>query len=382
MRITKVHPKNLSDRRDTIKDVLDLVERQALKRQKSGFNEFRFTFGVINSFLIIFVFGVYPQHFWLLYLLESLYFIPTKFIQMIRAVPNQALYYLDFCWIMNFCGIIFLLIIMFDRDLSELFHRRLFLAAFGISCGPLLASNISLPFIALIFHDISSMTSVFIHIYPPLLLYTLRWKVGEVTEAWPNTFLLEYDINFYPSPRVSFIDSIFGCTTIVYLLWLALYLVWMILLGFKNVEKFDTVFHSTMRDGLCVKIGSIVWKRPVQLSIEQTKTNEFETRDFMIYCAGHVILFFTSLVILAYSCTLSSYVHGSILGICTVICIWRGARRYTYYSTKMYSILIRKHFADELNLDALTPGSGAASSKKGYDNNDVTGNAEKNITQV
>jgi len=349
-----------------IRNVIDELEQQGAKRVKDGFNERMFTFGVINFFLILYIFGVYPQHFWLLYLIEALYFVPIKFIQMIRAVPNEGFYYLDFCWIMNFGGIIALIVLMFGGGtFPEWVHRALFLTSFGVSCGPLLAADLAMPWIALIFHDVSSMTSLFIHIYPPLLLYSFRWRADEVKEAWPNTFRLDYDVDFFPAPgEVPFVQSIFGGSIILYLAWFVPYMIWLLSVGLalpQNGGKFDTVFHANMRNGLCVQFGTMFWKRPIELSIEQNRTNEFEMRDVGIYITGHVFGYVAALLLLAYPCSLSQYVHGSLLFICAVICTWRGAQRYTYYSTKMYSLLIRKQFAAELGpVDALSDEFGDA----------------------
>jgi len=344
---------------DAIQNVIKQVDLQANKRIKEGFNEVTFTLGVLNCFLILFIFDSFPQHFWLLFLIEALFFVPTKFLQMIRAVPNQALYYLDFCWIMNFFGIAILLIVMFCRNiLPEQLIKFIFSAAYGVSCGPLLGANIALPFVALIFHDVSSMTCVFIHIYPPLLLYVMRWKAEDITAAWPNTFELDYDVNFFPSAEgSSFVQSVFGATTIMYFMWFIPYTTWQLLVGLnlpKNEGKYDTVFHANMRNGLCIQIGNIFWKRSLERSIDQVKTNDFELRDFAVYSTFHVSCAFASLFVFAYPCSLSKYVHGSFLIICLMICTLRGAQRYTYYSTEMYSRLIRKEFASVLIQDTET----------------------------
>jgi len=345
-----------------IQNALLILDLEALKRVKAGFNELTFTLGVINSFFILFIFAVFPQHFWLLYLAEALILLPTKFIQNIRAVPkNEGLYFLDFCWIMNFFGVLILLVLMFGAGIVPAYWLKLiFLSAYGVSCGPLLGSNIILPFVAFIFHDVGTMTGLFIHMYPPMLLYVMRWKTAEVLEAWPDTFAPDYEVEFFPSTEGSFIESVFGSTMIIYFVWLAPYTIWQLLVGLdlpKNGGKFDTVYHSTMREGLCVEIGKRFWKRSEELSKDQSRTNEFEIRDFVIYAMGHGIAVFTSLFLLAYPCSLSQYVHGAILVICTAICTWRGARRYTYYSTKMYSELIQKHFAAELRRETTSYGS-------------------------
>ena len=70
---------------DMLRRVLIEMEVIALKRTSEGFNEINFTTGVLNCFLISYVIGAYPQHLWLLYLLESCYHIPRKFYNMWHA---------------------------------------------------------------------------------------------------------------------------------------------------------------------------------------------------------------------------------------------------------------------------------------------------------
>jgi hypothetical protein len=67
-----------------------------------------------------------------------------------------------------------------------------------------------------------------------------------------------------------------------------------------------------------------------------------------VYLVVHFLLAMTSVVVLAYPCYLSKYAHGTFLIILLIACTWRGAKRYTYYSTAMYSRIIRSKFNDQL----------------------------------
>lgn len=64
--------------KEAIERVLETIEEQAEKRIKDGFSELNFTLGVLNCFFIEFVFTVYPQHLWVVYLIEGLYLFPYK----------------------------------------------------------------------------------------------------------------------------------------------------------------------------------------------------------------------------------------------------------------------------------------------------------------
>ncbi len=213
------------------------------------------------------------------------------------------------------------------------------------------------------------MTSVFIHLFPSLLFYTLRWKADEVKEAWTYVFHLDHDtMQFWPTTTTTsfkFTGTVFGNTIILYLAWFVPYCLWIYFIGIdlprKNRRKklangnpapaiYDTVFHSNMRQGLCIKAGAIFWKRPVEESKKQVACNDFELRDLGVYMSLHFIASLSSMIFVAYPSFMYRYAHGGYLVIILFMCTWRGAQRYTYYSTKMYSSIIRRQFADDLEL--------------------------------
>ena len=75
---------------------------------------------------------------------------------------------------MNFTGIVFLVALVLSKILGgmtiEESTREKFLdAALGVSCGTLMGANITLPFVACLFHDVNTMTGLFIHIMPPMV---------------------------------------------------------------------------------------------------------------------------------------------------------------------------------------------------------------------
>jgi hypothetical protein len=73
-------------------------------------------------------------------------------------------------------------------------------AILGISCGTLMGANIALPFVACLFHDVNTMTGLFIHLMPPMVMYTFMWDSSAIKAAWPEVFHLTYmdNIQFFP----------------------------------------------------------------------------------------------------------------------------------------------------------------------------------------
>jgi len=345
--------------REAIQQVLTEVESQSAKRINEGFSEINFTLGVINCFVITYVFGAFPQHLWIVYVLESMFFFPLKAKFLWYAKPLCQIYYLlDYCWIMNIAGVVALIAVFAGKSaLNEELRKHIFLAAYGTACGPLLSATAVLPFISLVFHHLHSMTSVFIHFYPPLLFYILRWNSEKVLAAWPNTFHLDHDIEFFS--KTTFLGTVFGNTVAAYLAWFVPYCIWIFFVamdlpretrkkklsdGSPALTEYDTVFHANHRNGSCVTFGKMFWNRSVEKSKRQIARNDFETRDLAVYMAVHFACAIGSIVFVAYPCYLSKYAHGTFLVFLLVICTYRGSKRYTYYSTAMYARIIRSKF--------------------------------------
>lgn len=330
--------------------------------------------GVLNYLMLAFVFGKYPQHFWLLFVVEISILIPMKIAEDYNAKPlSQVLYYLDYCWVMNFFGVAVVLCLFLDvltdqTLISIEWHQALYATIYGISCGPLLGATMILPFVAVVFHDYVVMTGLFIHILPPMVMYTLKWNYPEIHDAWPKMFQLSFveDIKFFPENTrfiVPFtgIGTIAGNTIAFYFMWFIPYTIWMVLFGLdlprKNRKdkdgniiepKYDTVFHSTVRNGLTSFAGKILWGRPTSVSKVQMENDDYEMRDFLAYMTLHALLACASVYILAYPCYKKQSIHTVMLILLTVICVARGAARYVYYVTAMYDRAIRKDFAELL----------------------------------
>ena len=136
------------------------------------------------------------------------------------------------------------------------------------------------------------------------------------------------------------------------------YLIWMVFLGGIDLPrkdrakppKYDTVFHSTVRNGLVVLVGKLIWRRPVRVSLRQQETDHYELRDFFVYMAAHAMLaYFGGTLLLANICCKSQRAHLVVIVITTAVAVYRGAERYTYYATSMYERSIRTEFKDILD---------------------------------
>ena len=390
--------------------VLDEIDMISVKRMSEGFNSWNFSFGVFNCFVICYIFGelpslslclycivlsidiidlsltyntllyalktgAHPEHLWVIYLVEGMYMIPRKFFNMWKAKPlNQALYYLDFCWCMNFTAFSVILLLVFsgifahDEGLvSDVARKSFFNALMGVACGTLMGANIVLPFVACLFHDVNTMTGLFIHLMPPMVMYTFMWHADELRDHYPSIFHLTYleGLKYFPVDGIFFtpgtgLESVAGNSVALYLLWWIPYVCFQLLIGIdlpKKIKddgtpakpKWDTVFHSTMRQGLCVSIGKVFRGRSKKDSIALCMDNNFDLIDFSIYMIAHGIAAMAAFYGIGYPCFESQQFHLFMIIFVTWLAVARGAKRYTYYTTKMYGRVLREQFSDQLD---------------------------------
>ena len=294
----------------------------------------------------------------------------------------------------NFLGVIFLFLLVWlsyfpSIDVDGAARKAAFSALVGVGAGGITGANIILDFIALVFHDINSMTAVFIHMVsfsvasdgsnvfadtglihrswsqlprnkmPAIVLYTFLWHGDDIAEAWPDVFDLSYigSLTYFEG---GWSGSIFGCSAILYLTWWTCYVSFMLLIGLDLPKKtrrdgvtpseprWDTVFHSTMRGGACVALGWTFRGRSREESLRMMEENAFDLIDFFIYMALHAAGAVTATAVIGYGCFSSQMFHRLTIALVVVLGVVRGAKRYTYYACGMYSRALQKEFESVL----------------------------------
>ena len=263
---------------------------------------------------------------------------------------------------MNFTGVLGIALLVVKGLLGDggavsgVARAAFFKALLGVSCGALMGANIILPFVAVLFHDVNTMTGLFIHLMPPMVMYTFVWHSAEIREAWPDIFYLNYfeGMTFLPRDSWFFVpgsalESVVGNSVALYLLWWIPYVCFMLLIGIDLPKKhtydgmpanpkWDTVFHSTMRKGACVAIGKVFRKRPKSESLKLICENDFDLIDFGIYMMFHLMLAIGSFYLIGYPCFQSQHFHLGMLVLSLWLAVKRGAKRYTCKCSRSISV--------------------------------------------
>jgi len=338
----------------TILRCIGVLEKRAVGLKERGMSSWSFFFGVLNLLLVTWCFGVVPQHFWLLYVFETLVLFPLRWRHMISARPlSEAFYWLDFCWIWNFLCNIFLGIYALHAYISlpssgagvmaavdkQRVREVLFCTFFGIATGPLSCAVGALGN-ALVFHDSDNTVSVFIHLGPTLLAYTLRWNSQAVLEAWPALFDLSYFSEVRPW------RDVYLNAAAAYLLWWLLYLLWLLTCGLRLPSRgYDTVFHSIMRGGS--PIPSILGWSKEDLA-GRVARNDFTAGSAAVYMLFHAAAVLAA-VLLSVCCWLSQHFHGLCCLGMALAAIYRGSQRYAYYVLDVHLREVRREFGSILD---------------------------------
>ena len=136
------------------------------------------------------MYGAHPEHFWLIHMIEAFVLFPLRWKSSSSMKPSEVFTFCDYCWVVNFAGAITMLLCIVDDNehlggfnmLTAEIRRTLFVGYFAVSCGPLMLAVLGLGN-AMVFHDIANLSSLFIHIFPPLTMSVMRFQSHHVEEG-------------------------------------------------------------------------------------------------------------------------------------------------------------------------------------------------------
>ncbi|KAI7853393.1 hypothetical protein BDC45DRAFT_511112 [Circinella umbellata] len=166
----------------------------------------------------------------LYYTVQSLYLLSLRYL--IYKVRKWHYFIFDLCYFVNAMTLLFLWCFPFSTSL--------FIATYCLTNGPVAWAIITWRN-SLVFHSLDKVTSVFIHIFPPLVTYTIRWLPElDCCSTTTSTSGAAYrDIRF-PALKdldeMSFRDTMV-ISTIAYMIWQALYFVFIMVRRREKVES-------------------------------------------------------------------------------------------------------------------------------------------------
>ena len=159
---------------------MEIIKRQADSYQIQGLSPVSFCVGVMNVGISGYMIGANPEYFWLYIVSKMLVVFTLLFF--IRKKKKHLMYFYDFCWINAFAWIILNLQFLFTHwgltksVLPEFtLSGKMYLLTFGIANGPIAWACLALGN-AMLFHRVDHMASLFIHLSPCLVSWSIRWN--------------------------------------------------------------------------------------------------------------------------------------------------------------------------------------------------------------
>eukprot|EP01103_Thecamoeba_quadrilineata_P018261 TRINITY_DN6879_c0_g1_i1.p1 TRINITY_DN6879_c0_g1~~TRINITY_DN6879_c0_g1_i1.p1 ORF type:complete len:437 (-),score=57.02 TRINITY_DN6879_c0_g1_i1:135-1445(-) len=271
-----------------------------------------FTLGIIVLCLTEFILLQRPE---LMSLWYTFLVIPLLSYRFVKYHSQKFHYFMfDFCYYVQALLLFYLYIYPQNSHLFELL--------FCLCNGPLVVGILAWRN-SLVFHDLDKLTSVFIHIFPPLVTYTTRWYPSDGTVQ---------GVCKYSDCHIPFFDPI-KIPLLVYVIWQLCY-----------VLKTDIVDKQKLANDEKI-VTSLRWMtqiRPHPIWLFLTKRGyRFPPTLVIVVCQ----LIYTLVTLLPVKFIFESQiVHSLYLSAMVVMCVWNGACFYfeafaESYSRRLYSTM-------------------------------------------
>ncbi|VDC06239.1 unnamed protein product [Peniophora sp. CBMAI 1063] len=164
--------------------------------------KFSFVFGVMSILLSALLFGLYPTWVHVAYTAQAAYLLPMRIYSFKKRRWHYFLF--DLCYFVNIMNFVWIWILPQSR--------ALFIACYCLSHGSVATAIVTWR-LGMVFHDAEKVTSMFIHIYPPFVLSTIRHFYPNAAARFPALQDL---------PHLSAKDA-FVYSSVLYLFWQTCY---------------------------------------------------------------------------------------------------------------------------------------------------------------
>jgi hypothetical protein len=165
------------------KSVDDLNKRWTDTTNITAREKVSFVSAVLNVFISGYLIGACPEYFYYWFTLQFAYFMPIRYITYHRKGYHYFL--ADLCYFVNFLTL--LSIWAFPKS------KRLFISTYCLAYGNN-AVAIAMWRNSLVFHSLDKVTSLFIHVMPPVVLHCIVHLTPShiLAESFPAVFNIKY----------------------------------------------------------------------------------------------------------------------------------------------------------------------------------------------
>ncbi|KAI8638953.1 hypothetical protein BD408DRAFT_453371 [Parasitella parasitica] len=268
-----------------------------------------FVVGVGNACITPVIAARLPVWIPIYYIVQLCYLITLRFH--VYKSKQWHYFFFDLCYFVNLLTLLSLWVFPSST--------LLYTAAFTLTNGPVLWAIITWRN-SLVFHSLDKVTSVFIHIFPPLVTYTLRWFTvlhGNPAEA------LVYRDKFFPAiakmPVMGWWHALFVSTSF-YFAWQIFYVFFVIV---AKREKVESGSRATSYTALLNRENH---KKSFILAITTIFGEKYKLQMLIFWQ-------FCALTYFYYKCF---WLHSCSLVIMFAVSVWNGASYYIDVFSKHY----------------------------------------------
>jgi len=224
---------------------------------------------------------------------------------------------IDFCY---FAQYFLLFYIHFVPRNAEVFQVAFALCSGPLAMGALMWRN------SLVFHDLDKLTSVFIHVFPPLVVFCIRWYPmdNDFTRVCTNS---ECTID---------VQHAFIYALVYYAMWQGYYLLQTEVIDKKKLEMDAEIMTSA-------RWMSLVKPHPVWVYLRKKGVSEKSAAAALV---GTQFLYTILTLVPVIPIYQNFYLHCLYLATIIIMCVWNGANFYFEIFSDSYSKRLSRYLKD------------------------------------
>ncbi|CEP11192.1 hypothetical protein [Parasitella parasitica] len=284
-----------------------------------------FVVGVGNTCITPVIAARLPVWIPVYYTVQLCYMITLRFF--VYKSKQWHYFFFDLCYYVNLLTLLSLWVFPSST--------LLYTAAFTLTNGPVLWAIITWRN-SLVFHSLDKVTSVFIHIFPPLVTYTMRWFT--VLHGNPAEALVYRDENFpaiAKMPVMGWWYALFVSTSF-YLAWQLFYVFFVIVAKKEKIESGSrTTSYTTL-------LNRKTRKKSFILAITTMFGEKYKLK-MLIFWQFWYTLGTSALTYFYYK---DFWLHSSCLVVMFAVSVWNGASYYIDVFSKHYSNEVERRLAE------------------------------------
>lgn len=283
-----------------------------------------FVLGLLNVLFTEYVILRQPSHLWEWYLYQLTPLLMLRYYSYRKSAQHYFMY--DYCYFVQALLVAF----YFGLPRAQTWRQIMFVALFASANGPVLWAMVAWRN-ALVFHSLDKMTSIFIHIFPPLVTYNARWHSDVV--ASHRLGVCDHEEDCLALGRRAFTIAV---PLVIFLVWQSLYLAKVLVISRRKLDRNPEMITSLR--WLTRHSGSAVFRM----------LNIFGERY------QNLALAFWQLIFTVVTCLPTAllwrykWMHEIVLALVGLVVIWNGSNYYFEVFASRYTRRMLEYARDRV----------------------------------